>query len=95
MTRTWYVQLSERVYNSLLLKNNELPGIIQYDLGNAKYRIIPTVDDEIILIAKKHILCKGVIIDECRDTLQYMLFIEKITPVYCGMFYRRNWTLVN
>jgi hypothetical protein len=99
MTRIWYVQLSERGYNSFLLINDKLPGIIKYDLGRAKYSITPTVDDEVILIAKKHTLCKGVIVDvedNIEDNIQqYLLFIEKITPVYCGMFYRRNWTLVN
>ena len=96
-SNTWYVQLSEKVYNQLSKTDLVNGGFFEYDRGYASMKVEPAVGDCFILLAKKHEISKGFIqsLYYPRDRpTRYILYIDGINPVFTGKYYRRNWTLI-
>ena len=87
---SWFVQLS--AINTDKLLTEEFPMLFHYELGNAKMKTLPSVGDCVIILGKKHELCKGFIHSTYENV--NVLFLESLNPVYTGKFYRRNWTLI-
>ncbi len=90
--QTWYVQFSAKGYSQL--KKLDLPSYITYDLGAAKYKVLPCIDDAVILLADKCELAHGVIVDSYtrENAVYYVMLVSELNPIYTGRSYRRNWT---
>lgn len=97
--RTWYMQLSQKNFDQLTKTEmkDRFPGNLVYELGNARITMIPEVGDCVIVLGKKHKVTVGFILDtyDCPEKgKMYVVYLEKISPEYNGIFFRRNWTLV-